>query len=142
MTAQGLLVKGTNGEDYLLTTEPNHGTRTHRLMVVKKVNEQWKPVEGVQELGCREALIGAFVDFVVDLCRVLNSSEPQPASGVVSLQRPSPAGGQTGEPAQVSDGSTDDPSQSQTRCQKEGSVYALSAVQRVDGGGVLPRRRI
>lgn len=87
VTAQGFLVKGTNGEDYLLTTEPNRGTRTHRLVVVKKVNGQWIPVEGVQELACREALIGAYVDFVVDLCRVLNSSETQCATEVTSVQR-------------------------------------------------------
>ncbi len=87
VTAQGFLVKGTDGEDYLLTTEPNRGARTHRLMVVKKVNGQWMPVEGVQELACREALIGAYVDFVVDLCRVLNSSEPQQAMEAVPVQR-------------------------------------------------------
>ncbi|MDH5195378.1 MAG: hypothetical protein OEW32_16955 [Nitrospira sp.] len=89
MTTQGLLVKGTKGEDYLLTTEPNRGTRTHRLMVAQKVNNRWKPVEGVQEVICREALIGAFVDFVVDLCRVLNSSDPQQVSEVVPVQPPS-----------------------------------------------------
>jgi hypothetical protein len=77
MTAQGLLVKGTNGEDYLLTTEPNRGTRTHRLVVLKKVNDQWESMEGIEEVGCREAVIGAFVDFFVDLCRVLNSSDRQ-----------------------------------------------------------------
>jgi len=87
MTTQGLLVKGTHGEDYLLTTEPNRGTRTHRLVVAKKVNGQWTPVEGVQEVLCREALIGAFVDFVVDLCRVLNSSATQWATEVASVQR-------------------------------------------------------
>ncbi len=90
MTAQGLLVKGPNGEDYLLTTELNPGTGTHRLMVVGKVKGQWKPVEGIQESACREALIGAFVDFVVDLCRVLNSSDQQQASEAVPSQRPSP----------------------------------------------------
>lgn len=87
MTTQGLLVKGTNGEDYLLTTEPNRGAHTHRLVVVKKVNGQWTPVEGVQEVACREALIGAYVDFVVDLCRVLNSSATQWATEVASVQR-------------------------------------------------------
>ncbi|HMS84176.1 MAG TPA: hypothetical protein PKD12_11040 [Nitrospira sp.] len=80
MMTQGLLVKKPNGEEYLLTTELNRGTRRHRLVVVTKVNGQWKPLEGVQESGCREAMIGALVDFVVDLCRVLNSSDHQPAS--------------------------------------------------------------
>ncbi|MBS0151493.1 MAG: hypothetical protein JSR31_11180 [Nitrospira sp.] len=92
MTTQGLLVKGTQGEDYLLTTELNRATRVHRLVVVKKVNGQWKPVEGVQESVCREALIGAFVDFVVDLCRVLNSSDPQQVAEGVSVQQPPPGG--------------------------------------------------
>ncbi len=87
MIAQGLLVTGTNGEDYLLTTEPNHGAHTRRLIVTQKVNGQWTPVEGVQEVVCREALIGAFVDFVVDLCRVLNSSATQWATEVASVQR-------------------------------------------------------
>jgi hypothetical protein len=79
MTTQGLLVKGTHGEDYLLTTEPNRGTRTHRLVVLKKANDRWQPMEGIDELVCREALIAAFVDFVVDLCRVLNSSDRRQA---------------------------------------------------------------
>ena len=99
MTVQGLLVKGTNGEDYLLTTEPNHGTRTHRLVVVKRVNGQWKPVDGSQALACREALIGAFVDFVVDLCRVLNSSDHRQVSEVDPIQRSLPGGLQGAEPA-------------------------------------------
>lgn len=86
MTVQGLLVTGINGEDYLLTTEPNHGTPTHRLMVVKKVNDEWKAIEGVHALACRETLIGAFIDFVVDLCRVLNSSEHQRTSEVPPIQ--------------------------------------------------------
>lgn len=80
MTAQGLLVKGKDGEDYLLTTEPNQGTRTHRLVVRRRVNGQWKSVQGVEEVACRESVIGAFVDFVVDLCRVLNSSDHPPVS--------------------------------------------------------------
>lgn len=89
MTAQGLLVNGTNGEDYLLTTEPNRGTHTHRLVVLKKVNDQWKSIEGIEELVCREAVIGAFVDFFVDLCRVLNSSDRQQVSEAVPIQRSS-----------------------------------------------------
>jgi hypothetical protein len=89
MTAQGLLVKGTNGEDYLLTTEPNRGMPTHRLVVVRKVNDDWKRVEGDQQSACREALIGAFIDFFVDLCRVLNSSDRQEVSEAVPIQRAS-----------------------------------------------------
>lgn len=80
MTAQGLLVKGPNGEDYLLTSESGRGTRRHRLVVLKKMNGQWKSVESTEELMCREGLIGAFVDFFIDLCRVLNSSDYQRAS--------------------------------------------------------------
>lgn len=86
MTTQGLLVKGTHGEDYLLTTEPNRGTHTHRLVVLKKVNDRWKSVEGTEELACRERLIGAFVGFFVDLCRVLNSSDYQQASGSIPIK--------------------------------------------------------
>ncbi|MBX3324362.1 MAG: hypothetical protein U0223_14225 [Nitrospira sp.] len=89
MIAQGLLVKQANGKEYLLTTEPNRGTCGHRLVVVTRVNGQWKPVEGVQEVICREALIGAFLDFVVDLCRVLNSADPQQVSEVVPVRQPS-----------------------------------------------------
>ena len=91
MTAQGLLVKGTDGEDYLLTTEPSRGTHSHRLVVLKKVHGLWKSVEGTEEPACREGLIGAFVDFFVDLCRVLNSSDYQQASGAISLKRSSRA---------------------------------------------------
>ncbi|MFO0698706.1 MAG: hypothetical protein U0236_05715 [Nitrospira sp.] len=85
MTAQGLLVKGTSGEDYLLTTKPNRGTRRYQLVVLKKVNDQWKSVEGAEELVCREGLIGAFVDFFVDLCRVLNSADYQHVSKGIPL---------------------------------------------------------
>ena len=106
MTTQGLLVKGTHGEDYLLTTEANRGTRSHRLLVLKKVNEQWKAVEGTEELVCREGLIGAFVDFFVDLCRVLNSSGHQPTSEAVSIQRSSIGYGQVVEPALLPQGRT------------------------------------
>jgi hypothetical protein len=99
MTAQGLLVKGTHGEEYLLTTELNRGTCTHRLVVLKKVNDQWTSVEAVEAVACREGLIGAFVGFVVDLCRVLNSAHPQQASEIVPGQRLSPGGLHDAEPA-------------------------------------------
>jgi hypothetical protein len=79
MTAQGLLVKGTHGEDYLLKTEQAPGTSIHRLIVLKKINDQWEPVEGALEGASREAVIGALVDFLVDLCRVMNSSDCKPA---------------------------------------------------------------
>jgi len=42
---------------------------------MKKVHGKWEHMKGIQESACREALIGAFVDFFVDLCRVLNSSD-------------------------------------------------------------------
>lgn len=90
MTAQGLLVQGPNGEDYLLTTEPDLGMETHRLVVRKKLNGQWTHMDGIQESACRESLIGAFVDFFVDLCRVLNSPDPKPAAEIVP-RRPLPA---------------------------------------------------
>ncbi len=106
VTTQGLLVKGTHGEDYLLTTEANRGMRTHRLVVLKKVNDQWKSVEGTEELVCREGLIGAFVDFFVDLCRVLNSSGHQQTSETASTQRSSIGCGQGVEPAVLPQGRT------------------------------------
>ena len=74
MTTPGLLVEDYNGLDYLLTTESRVGVNTHRLVVLQRVNGEWKPLNGVQESACREVLIGAFVDFFVDICRVLNSS--------------------------------------------------------------------
>ena len=86
MTAQGLLVEGPNGEDYLLTTEPNLGGKSHRLVVRKKQDGKWKDLNRVQESVCREALIGAFVDFFVDLCRVLNSSSQHPVAVMQSSQ--------------------------------------------------------
>lgn len=74
MNAQGLLVKAQNGQDLLLTTEPRVGNNTYRLAVLQRVNGTWEPVNGIQESAFRESLIGAFVDFFVDICRVLNSS--------------------------------------------------------------------
>ena len=106
MTTQGLLVKGTQGEDYLLTTEAGRGIPTHRLVVLKKVNDQWKSVEGAEELVCREGLIGAFVDFFVDLCRVLNSSGSQQTYEAIPIQRSSLGCGQVGGPAVLPQGRT------------------------------------
>lgn len=74
MDAQGLLVKAQNGQDLLLTTEPRAGNNTYRLAVFQRVNGTWEPVTGIHESAFRESLIGAFVDFFVDICRVLNSS--------------------------------------------------------------------
>jgi len=74
MTAQGLLVKARDGQDLLLTTEPREGMSTYRLAVLQKVNGTWKHANGIQESTFRESMIGAFVDFFVDICRVLSSS--------------------------------------------------------------------
>jgi hypothetical protein len=74
MNARGLLVEDHNGQDFLLTTESRVGMKTHRLVVLQRINGQWRRVKGTEELACRESLIGAFVDFFVDFCRVLNSS--------------------------------------------------------------------
>lgn len=74
MNAQGLLVKGQEGQDFLLTTELRPGSQTYRLAVLQRVNGTWKQVNDMQESAFRESLIGAFVDFFVDICRVLNSS--------------------------------------------------------------------
>lgn len=73
MNAQGLLVKAQNGRDLLLTTEPRAGSNTYRLAVLQRVRGIWEPVNEIQEPAFRESLIGAFVDFFVDICRVLNS---------------------------------------------------------------------
>lgn len=75
MTTPGLLVEDYNGQDYLLTTESRAGVNTHRLAVLQRVNGQWKHLNGIQASACRELLIGAFVDFFVNFCRVLNSSD-------------------------------------------------------------------
>ncbi len=75
MHARGLLVEDHNGQDFLLTTESRVGVKTHRLVVMQRINGQWQRVKGTEELACRELLIGAFVDFFVDFCRVLNSSD-------------------------------------------------------------------
>jgi len=96
MIAQGLLVGGPNGEDFLLTTEPYIEMKTHRLVVMKKVHGKWQHMKGIQESACREALIGAFVDFFVDICRVLNASGSHqivgiaPRSGRSRTRRASP----------------------------------------------------
>jgi len=74
MNARGLLVEDHNGQDFLLTTESGVGMKVHRLAVLQRIDGQWQPVKGTEELACRESLIGAFVDFFVDFCRVLNSS--------------------------------------------------------------------
>jgi hypothetical protein len=79
MIAQGLLVEGPNGEDFLLTIAPHRGSETHRLVVLQEINGRWERVDGIQGAARREALIGALVDFLVDLCRVLNSSAQEPA---------------------------------------------------------------
>jgi len=74
MIAQGFLAKDHNGGDFLLTTEPHASANTHRLIVLQKINDGWERMNDIQELALRESLIGAFVDFFVNLCRVLNSS--------------------------------------------------------------------
>ncbi len=96
MTTPGLLIEDYNGQDYLLTTESRAGVNTHRLAVLQRVNGQWKHLDGIQESACRELLIGAFVDFFVDICRVLNASGSDrivamaPTSGRARTRRASP----------------------------------------------------
>lgn len=74
MHVRGLLVEDHNGQDFLLGTESRAGMRRHQLVALQRINGQWKPVKGPEESACRELLISAFVDFFVDICRVLNSS--------------------------------------------------------------------
>ncbi len=96
MTTPGLLIEDYNGQDYLLTTESRPGVNTRRLAVLQRVNGQWKHLNGIQESACRELLIGAFVDFFVDICRVLNASGSDrvvalaPTSGRAHTRRASP----------------------------------------------------
>lgn len=74
MTTHGLLVENHQGQKFLLTTEPCPKTKTHRLVVLQRIGETWEPMTGPQAQAYRESIIGAFVDFFVDICRVLNSS--------------------------------------------------------------------
>ncbi len=77
MTTQGLLVENQNGQEFLLTTESRQGLKTHRLIVLQRINGEWQQLTGIQEVACRESLIAAFVDFFVDICRVLHSSNSE-----------------------------------------------------------------
>lgn len=88
MIAQGLLVKGHNGEDFLLTTEFHASAKTRQLIMQQKINGRWERMNEIQELAFRESLIGAFVDFFVDLCRVLNSSGHRQVDEVVPIGEP------------------------------------------------------
>lgn len=74
MTIQGLLVENHKGKDFLLTTESCPNTNTHRLIVLQRINGTWNRLTGMEERTSRESLIGAFVDFFVDICQVLNSA--------------------------------------------------------------------
>lgn len=76
MTTQGLLVN-QDGQDYLLTTESRQGLKTHRLIVLRRIHGEWQQLTGIREEACRESLIAAFVDFFVDICRVLNSTNSE-----------------------------------------------------------------
>lgn len=85
MIVQGLLVAGPKGEDFLLTTEPYLKMNTHRLVVMQRFNGRWKHLKGMHEPACREALIGALVDFLVDICRVLNAPGTNRIAAVAPL---------------------------------------------------------
>ena len=84
MNARGLLVENHNGLDFLLTTEFRAGMKTHRLVVLQRINGKWERVNGTEGSALRESLIGALVDFIVDICRVLNSSSPDQVSVATS----------------------------------------------------------
>lgn len=86
MTTHGLLVENHQGQNFLLTTESCPKTKTHRLVVLQRIHDTWEPVTGRQAQTCRESVIGAFVDFFVDICRVLNSTGTE--SEVVSRNTP------------------------------------------------------
>lgn len=74
MTTHGLLVENHQGQKFLLTTEPCPKTKTHRLVVLRGIDDTWEPMTGPQAQAYRESIIGSFVDFFVDICRVLNST--------------------------------------------------------------------
>jgi hypothetical protein len=97
MNARGLLVEDHNGQDFLLTTESGVGMKAQQLAVLQRIDGQWQPVKGTEEVACRESLIGAFVDFFVDFCRVLNSSGPDRVPPITSV----PGRSQTGQPAVI-----------------------------------------
>ena len=81
MIVRGLLVEGLNGEDFLLATEQSD-MKTHRLVVLQRINGTWERLNGTQASVCRESLIGAFVDFIVDIGRVLNSSASERVAAI------------------------------------------------------------
>ena len=89
MTTHGLLVEDHQGQDFLLTTEPCPQTKTHRLVLLQRIDDTWQPLTGILAQTCRESVIGAFVDFFVDIGRVLNStgSESERVSGSTPRSR-------------------------------------------------------
>jgi hypothetical protein len=54
MTAQGLLLN-QSGQDFLLTTESRQGLKTHRLIVLQRIDGEWQQLTGIQEEACRES---------------------------------------------------------------------------------------
>lgn len=86
MTTQGLFIN-QNGQDFLLTTESRQGMKTHRLIVLQRIKGEWQQLTGIQEQACRESLIAAFVDFFVDICRVLNSTNSEFIAPRTSISR-------------------------------------------------------
>ena len=86
MTTYGLLVEDHRRQNFLLTTESCPKMKTHRLVVLHRIDDTWQPVTGMQAQTCRESVIGAFVDFFVDICRVLNSTGSE--SEMVSASTP------------------------------------------------------
>ncbi|MDH5740473.1 MAG: hypothetical protein OEY77_09130 [Nitrospira sp.] len=80
MTTQGLLVENQKGQDFLLTAESRQELKTHRLIVLQRINGEWQRLTGIQEEAYRESLIAAFADFFVDICRVLNSTNSELAT--------------------------------------------------------------
>lgn len=87
MTTQGLLVENQNGQEFLLKTESRQGLKAYRLMVLQRINGEWQQVIGIKEEACRESLIAAFVDFFVDICHVLNSTNSELATPRPTISR-------------------------------------------------------
>lgn len=74
MTTHGLLIEDHQGQHFLLTTKPCTQTKTHRLVVLQRIDDRWVPVRGRITETCRELIIDAVMDFFLDIHKVLNSS--------------------------------------------------------------------
>ena len=79
MITQGLLMEDHRGQNFLLATERCTRTKTHRLVVLQRIDDKWEPVMmGQQSEAYLQSVISAVIDFVADMHSVLNSSGSEP----------------------------------------------------------------